>query len=45
MVLNKINARRIVHPEYAIHNLQLEPLEGYAVKLERGKLGLAKSSF
>lgn len=43
MILNKINARRIVHPEYAINNLELEPLDGYVVKLERGKLGLTKS--
>ncbi|KDR75254.1 hypothetical protein GALMADRAFT_226924 [Galerina marginata CBS 339.88] len=44
MILNKINARRVVHPEYAINNLELEPLEGYVVKLERGKLGLTKTS-
>jgi len=42
MVLNKINARRVVHPEYAINNLEQEPLEGYVVKLERGKLGLVQ---
>ena len=42
MVLNKINARRLVHPEYAINNLEQEPLDGYVVKLERGKLGLVK---
>lgn len=41
MILNKINARRVVHPEYSINNLELEPLEGYVVKLEKGKLGLA----
>ncbi|PPQ77190.1 hypothetical protein CVT25_011036 [Psilocybe cyanescens] len=41
MILNKINARRVVHPEYAINNLETEPLAGgYVVKLERGKLGL-----
>lgn len=43
MILNKINARRIVHPEYAINNLELESLDGYVVKLERGKLGLTNS--
>jgi len=42
MVLSKINARRLVHPEYAINNFELEPLEGYVVKLERGKLGLVQ---
>ncbi|KAF8160850.1 FAD binding domain-containing protein [Crassisporium funariophilum] len=44
MVLNKINARRVVHPEYAINNLEQETLEGYVVKLEKGKLGLVKST-
>ncbi|KAF8973166.1 hypothetical protein BDZ97DRAFT_1900957 [Flammula alnicola] len=44
MVLNKINARRVVHPEYAINNLELEPLDGYVVKLARGRLGLTRSS-
>ena len=43
MVLNKINARRVVHPEYAINNLELEPLDGYVVRLTRGKLGLVKT--
>jgi hypothetical protein len=42
-VLDKINARRVVHAEYAIHNLELEPLEeGHVVRLERGKLGLVR---
>jgi hypothetical protein len=45
MILNKINARRVVHPEYAINNLETESLDGYVVKLERGKLGLTKASF
>jgi len=45
MILNKINARRVVHPEYAINNLETEPLDGYVVKLERGKLGLTKAPF
>lgn len=43
MVLDKINARRIMHPEYAINNLELEPLDGYVVRLTRGKLGLVKT--
>ena len=45
MILNKINARRVVHPEYAINNLETESLGGYVVKLERGKLGLTMASF
>lgn len=43
MVLNKINARRVVHPEHAINNLELEPLDGYVVRLTREKLGLVKT--
>jgi hypothetical protein len=41
-VLDKINARRVVHAEYAIHNLESEPLEGYVVHLEKGRLGLLR---
>lgn len=44
LVLNKINARRVVHSEYAINNLESEPLGGFVVRLERGRLGLAKST-
>ncbi|KAF5351714.1 hypothetical protein D9756_007522 [Leucocoprinus leucothites] len=44
MVLHKVNARRVIHSEYAIHNMELENLEGYVVHLERGKLGLIKMS-
>ena len=40
MMLRKINARRVVHSEYAINNIELEPLGGYVARLERGKLGL-----
>ncbi|KAK7057507.1 Sulochrin halogenase [Favolaschia claudopus] len=44
MVLNKINARRIVHAEYAINNFESEPIAGYVVKLEKGSLGLRRPS-
>ncbi|KAJ3570902.1 hypothetical protein NP233_g4097 [Leucocoprinus birnbaumii] len=44
MVLHKVNARRVIHSEYAINNMELENLDGYAVRLERGKLGLMKTS-
>ncbi|KAF8829405.1 hypothetical protein HHX47_DHR3000952 [Lentinula edodes] len=40
MVLDKINARRLVHPEYAINNLEAEELLGCAIRLEKGRLGL-----
>ncbi|KIK61206.1 hypothetical protein GYMLUDRAFT_43286 [Collybiopsis luxurians FD-317 M1] len=43
MVLNKINARRLVHPEYAINNLEAEELVGYVVRLEKGRLGLVRA--
>jgi len=42
MVANKINARRVIHSEYAIHNFEVEALDGYVVRLERGQLGLMK---
>ncbi|KAE9409345.1 putative halogenase [Gymnopus androsaceus JB14] len=42
MVLDKINARRLVHSEYVINNLEAEELGGYVVRLEKGRLGLVK---
>jgi len=39
MVLDK-NARKVMNNEYAISNLESEPLCGYVVRLERGNLGL-----
>lgn len=42
MVLDKINARRLVHPEYIIHNMEAEELGGYVVRLDKGHLGLVK---
>lgn len=44
MVLHKINARRVIHSEYAINNMELENLDGYVVRLERGNLGLVNTS-
>ncbi|KAF9453992.1 FAD/NAD(P)-binding domain-containing protein [Macrolepiota fuliginosa MF-IS2] len=44
MVLHKVNARRVIHSEYAINNMELENLEGYVVRLEKGKLGLVRIS-
>ncbi|KAJ6576858.1 FAD binding domain-containing protein [Mycena sp. CBHHK59/15] len=40
MVLKKINARRVVHSEYVINNFESEPIAGYVVRLEKGRLGL-----
>ncbi|KAJ7287278.1 FAD binding domain-containing protein [Mycena rebaudengoi] len=44
MVLKKINARRVIHSEYAINNFESEPIAGYVVRLEKGRLGLAPSN-
>jgi len=44
MVLNKVNARKVVHAEYSIHNLASEPLIGFAVRLETGMLGLSRTT-
>jgi hypothetical protein len=44
MVLHKINARRVVHAEYAINNLESEPIAGHVVRLEKGCLGLTRLS-
>jgi hypothetical protein len=43
LILDKINARRVVHSEYTNSSLETEPLDGYVVRLGRGKLGMAKS--
>nr|GAT57884.1 predicted protein [Mycena chlorophos] len=42
MVLQKINARRVVHAEYAINNFESEPIGGLIARLERGRLGLTR---
>ncbi|KAJ6497752.1 hypothetical protein C8R45DRAFT_984123 [Mycena sanguinolenta] len=42
MVLHKINARRVVHAEYAINNFESEAIAGYVVRLEKGRLGLTR---
>jgi hypothetical protein len=43
MLLDKVNARRVVQAEYAIHNFEQEPLLGYVVRLQLGQLGLVKA--
>ncbi len=40
LVLDKINARRVVHAEYDVNNLEAEPLDGYVVHLRTGQLDL-----
>lgn len=40
MVTEQVNARRVVHREYLVNNLEAEEIDGYVVKLQRGSLGL-----
>ncbi|KAG5645434.1 hypothetical protein DXG03_006258 [Asterophora parasitica] len=42
MVLSKINARRVVHPEYTVNNMESEALDGFVMRLTKGRLGLAR---
>ncbi|KAH7926941.1 FAD/NAD(P)-binding domain-containing protein [Leucogyrophana mollusca] len=40
MTVEKVNARRVMHREYALHNMEVEDITGYVVRLKRGSLGL-----
>ncbi|TBU24654.1 FAD/NAD(P)-binding domain-containing protein [Dichomitus squalens] len=44
MVLNKVNARRVIHAEHGngLNSLEEEELGGYVLRLKRGELGLRK---
>ncbi|KAG6831758.1 hypothetical protein H0H92_007910 [Tricholoma furcatifolium] len=42
MILEKINARRVVHSEFVGNIMEIEPFDGYVMRLERGLLGLTK---
>lgn len=42
LVLEKVNARRVIHSEYSINTLESEDLDGLVVRLERGRLGLVR---
>ncbi|KAG6872946.1 hypothetical protein C0995_004830 [Termitomyces sp. Mi166 len=44
MILEKINARRVIHAEYHLNNLEVEPIGGYVMRLERGVLGLTQTT-
>jgi hypothetical protein len=41
-LLDKINARRVIHSEYSVNNL-CETLNGFGVRLEQGSLGLTST--
>ncbi|KIK78138.1 hypothetical protein PAXRUDRAFT_342290 [Paxillus rubicundulus Ve08.2h10] len=42
LVMEHVNARRVLHREYAVNNLEAEEIDGHVVRLERGSLGLIK---
>ena len=44
MVLDKVNARRVIHAEHgdALYNLEAEELGGFVLRLRRGALGLRR---
>ncbi|GBE80947.1 FAD/NAD-P-binding domain-containing protein [Sparassis latifolia] len=44
MVLDKVNARRIIHSEHGdvLNSLEEEKVDGYVMRLQKGKLGLQK---
>ncbi|OCH92024.1 FAD/NAD(P)-binding domain-containing protein [Obba rivulosa] len=46
MVLDKVNARRVIHAEHGngLNSLEQETLDGFVVRLKRGHLGLQKIS-
>ncbi|KAG8221340.1 hypothetical protein J3R82DRAFT_1509 [Butyriboletus roseoflavus] len=41
MVVEQSNARRVVHREHLINNLEAEEIGGFVVRLQRGSLGLS----
>ena len=42
MAVEQANARRVVHQEYLVHNLEAEEINGFVVRLQRGSLGLSR---
>ena len=42
MVMEQTNARRLVHQEYLVNNLEAEEIDGLVVRLQRGSLGLSR---
>ncbi|KAJ3861983.1 hypothetical protein EV359DRAFT_83772 [Lentinula novae-zelandiae] len=43
MVLEKINARKVLNPEYTLNGFEAEAMNGFSIRLERGKLGLRRA--
>ncbi|KAI0779599.1 FAD/NAD-P-binding domain-containing protein [Fomes fomentarius] len=45
MVLDKVNARRVIHSEHGgLNSMEEEELAGYVLRLKRGQLGLREQS-
>ncbi|KAG5725691.1 hypothetical protein E4T56_gene7323 [Termitomyces sp. T112] len=44
LILEKINARRVIHSEYHLNNMEVESIGGYVMRLEKGTLGLARTT-
>ncbi|KAJ3980955.1 hypothetical protein F5890DRAFT_1418594 [Lentinula detonsa] len=42
MVLEKINARKVLNTEYSVNSFETEAMNGLSIRLERGKLGLRR---
>ncbi|KAJ3998709.1 hypothetical protein F5050DRAFT_1742720 [Lentinula boryana] len=42
MVLEKINARKVLNTEYSTNSFETEAMNGFSIRLERGKLGLRR---
>ena len=44
MVLEKVNARRVIHAEFSrgVHSLEQEAVGGMLIRLKRGELGLRR---
>ncbi|PCH36715.1 FAD/NAD(P)-binding domain-containing protein [Wolfiporia cocos MD-104 SS10] len=45
MVLDKVNARRVIYSEHGngLHSMEGEAVDGFVVRLEKGRLGLRKA--
>ena len=45
MVLDKVNARRVIHAEHGgLNGLESEAIAGFVVRLVRGDLGLSRAT-
>ncbi|KAH7915075.1 hypothetical protein BJ138DRAFT_225578 [Hygrophoropsis aurantiaca] len=42
--IEKVNMRRMLHGEYGLHNMEVEDILGFVVRLEKGRLGLTRAA-